>query len=176
MENIEHLLKRHLQNKESGCAVLPSPDCPSELELSDYLESRLSKEKEDLLLEHIADCPHCLSLLELAQASAKEKGKDKPSAEMIRRAKDIIQKRPGKKTLFNYKWQILAALAFILSFIFTRYFLQFLILAVVFSLKWIFEAGSTRTLIMIYHAWRKKDHGSAKRIIQDFQDKIEQRR
>ncbi|MBL7092121.1 MAG: zf-HC2 domain-containing protein [Candidatus Omnitrophica bacterium] len=186
--NIDRLIKEHLEGEMSKSETLPLyQDCPSELELSDYLENRLSREKEDSLLEHIARCPHCLSLLELAQReAAKEKAQDKPTPEMIRRAKNIMQKRPNPpatdkegragKTIFNYKWQALAFMSFILSFAFTRYFLQFLVLAVIFSIKWIFDAGSTRTLIMIYEAWRKKDKGTAQRIIRDFQDKIEQRK
>lgn len=150
-------------------------NCPSELELSDYLQSRLSGEKETQFLEHLSRCPHCLSLVELAHQSKKAAKEDKPTNEMIRRAKDIVQKKP-KRILFHYKWQVLACISFILSFILTRYFLQFLALAVIFSIKWIFDAGSTRTLIMIYEAWRKKDRGSAQRIIRDFQDKIEERK
>ncbi len=177
MENkreVDKLFKEYLEKEMSDLAVSPSLDCPSELELSDYLEKRLSKQKESLFLEHIANCPHCLSLLELAQR-AKERKQDQPTAEMIIRAKNIVQKR-STKTIFKYKWQVFAFISFILSFVFTRYFLQFLILAVVFSIKWIFDTGSTRTLIMIYEAWRKKDKGTAQRIIQDFQDKTRQRR
>lgn len=177
--NIDRLIKEQLEDEMSKRETLPLyQDCPSELELSDYLENRLSREKEDSLLEHIAKCPHCLSLLELAQREAtktKEKAQDKPTPAMIMRARNIMQKKPVK-TIFAYKWQALAFMSFILSFAFTRYFLQFLVLAVIFSLKWIFDAGSTRTLIMIYEAWRKKDKGTAQRIIRDFQDKIEQRK
>ena len=175
--NINRLIKEHLAGEMSKSETLPLyQDCPSELELSDYLKNRLSREKEDSLLEHIARCPHCLSLLELAQReAAEEKAQDKPTPEMIGRARNIMQKKP-KKTIFNYKWQVLAFISFVLSFVFTRYFLQFLVLAVIFSIKWIFDAGSTRTLIMIYEAWRKKDKGTAQRIIRDFQDKIEQRK
>lgn len=184
--NIDRLIKKHLKGEMSNIKnQTPDQNCPSELELSDYLENRLNQEKESLLLEHTADCPHCLSLLEIAQ-QAKGKGEDTPRPEMIIRAKNIVQKRSNPpatdkegrtgKTIFYYKWQIFAFVSFILSFILTRYFLQFLILAVIFSLKWVFDTGSTRTLIMIYEAWRKKDKGTAQKIIRDFQDKIEQRR
>jgi hypothetical protein len=149
--------------------------CPSELELNDYLENRLGGERETRLLEHLADCPHCLSLVELAHQSKKAANEDRPTSGMIRQAKAIVRTKP-KKTLSHYKWQISACISFILSFILTRYFLQFLALAVIFSIKWIFDTGSTRTLIMIYEAWRKKDKGRAQRIIRDFQDKLEERK
>ena len=174
--NIDGLIKKHLEAKMSDIEG-PSlyQNCPSELELSDYLEGELTQEKENLLLEHIAGCRRCLSLLELARESAKEKAIDMPSLEMLKRAKGIVPEKP-KKGILNYKWQILAAVSFLFSFILTRYFLQFLTLAVIFSLKWVFDTGTTRTLIMIYEAWRKKDKGTAQRIIQDLRDKIGQRR
>ncbi len=174
--NVDRLIKRYLQEKMSNVDGLSSENCPSESELSDYLEDRLSQESRDALLEHIADCPHCLSLLELAQG-AKEQASSMPTPTMIKRAKNLAQQETKKKTLvFKYKWAISAGISFALSFILTRYFIQFLTLAVIFSLKWIFDTGSTRTLVMIYQAWRKKDSGTVQRIIQDFQDKTIPRR
>ena len=176
--NLDRLIKKHLHLKKKIPNIEELPlgqDCPSELELNDYLENRLSQQRENLVLEHIADCPHCLSLLELSQEATKEKVKDRPTPEMIMRVKKIVRQKSAK-AIFNYKWPILAAVSFTLSFIWGRYFLQFLILAIIFSVKWIFDSGSTRTLIMIYEAWRGKDKSSAQRIIQDFQDKIEQSR
>lgn len=191
MENknnkIDQLIKKHLEARASTTDGVFLQSCPSELELSDYLDNRLSQEKQTLLLEHVAECPQCLSLLEIAQG-AKIRMKETPSLNMIRRAKNIVQKKSrsnppaiGKegragKTAFNNKWPVLACVSFIFSFVFTRYFLQFLVLAVVFSIKWIFDTGSTRTLIMIYEAWRKKDKGTAQKIIRDFQDKMEPRK
>lgn len=54
------------------------------------------------------------------------------------------------------KWLIGALVSFILSFLLPRFFLQFLALAVILGGKWIFDTQSTRTLIMIYDAWRKR--------------------
>jgi hypothetical protein len=150
-------------------------NCPSELELNDYLENRLGEEKRESILTHIADCSHCLSLLAIGHKAREMEKTDLASTQMLRRAKNIAREAPGKK-LVNYKWQISAFISFVLSFILTRFFLQFLILAVIFSIKWIFDSGSTRTLIMIYEAWRGKEKGTARKIIQDFQeDRIKQK-
>ena len=172
-DNIDRLLKRYLEKKASEAENPSLQECPNELKLDDLLEGRLSQEEQDVLIKHAAHCPNCLSLLELAQR-AKEETPSAPTPKMIMRAKSLMQK-DSKKKILDYKWQILAFISFALSFIVARFFLQFLILAVIFSIKWIFDSGSTRTLIMIYQAWRKKDQGTAQRIIQDFQDKIEQR-
>ena len=173
--SLERLIKKQLEEK------MPSHNgpglrlCPSELVLSDYLENRLGEQQQKQLLEHVADCPNCLALLELAQQSQQAQIKDQPSRAMIKRAQNALPEKQKQKNS-SRKWSFLAALTFILSFIATRYFLQFLTLAVIFSIKWIFDSGSTRTLIMIYEAWRKKDKGSAHRIIKDFQDETEQRK
>lgn len=174
-QDIDQLIKKYLGKKMANRdKFLPGKDCPTEFELSDYLEKQLSQEKENLLLEHIANCPHCLSLLELGQR-AKEKTEVGISPEMITRAEKLAQ-RSHPARMANFKWPTLALISFILSFVFAKYFMQFLILAVIFSLKWVFDTASTRTLIMVYQAWRRKDKDTAQRIIQDFQDKIGQRR
>lgn len=178
MENkpdIDQLIKKYLGKKAAKVEnLLPEQNCPTELELSDFLEKRLNQEKENLLLEHIANCSHCLALLELGQR-AKEKREFGISPEMIMRAKKLAKSNYPKR-MANFKWPILALISFILSFVVAKYFMQFLILAVIFSLKWVFDTASTRTLIMVYQAWRRKDKDTAQRIIQDFQDKVRQRR
>ncbi|MBN2096870.1 MAG: zf-HC2 domain-containing protein [Candidatus Omnitrophica bacterium] len=172
--NIDSLIKRYLESTMLKEKASSPQTCPSELQLCDYLENRLDQEQENRLLEHLADCKHCLALLELAQSQPKEITEE-PASELIARAQNIVQGRP-EKTVLSYKWPILAGISFILSFTLSRYFLQFLTLALVFSIKWIFDTGSTRTLIMIYEAWRKKDSNTAQRIIQDLRNKIELRK
>jgi hypothetical protein len=174
--NIDRLIKEYLEKTmfNSDKENMHLQNCPNELELCDYLENRLNPEKQKQVLEHITECSHCLCLLALTQRTIQE-SKDFPSHEMIKRAKNIMPKK-SKKKILNYMWPIFTFISVGLSFIFTRYFIQFLVLAVIFGVKWVFDTGSTQTLIMIYEAWRKKDKTTAQRIIQDFQDKIEQRK
>ncbi|MBN3038006.1 MAG: zf-HC2 domain-containing protein [Candidatus Omnitrophica bacterium] len=169
-KKIDAMLKQYLQEKAAGKVQSCHRDCPTELELNDYLENRISSEKEKAIIEHLAHCPNCLSLLALAQEQEIKNAQDEPSQQMIERAKNIVQKHP-KGLIIKHKWPIFATISFILSFLLRQYFLQFLVLASVFSIKWIFDTGSTRTLIMVYEAWRKKDKNTAQRIIEDFQDK-----
>jgi hypothetical protein len=173
--NIDHLIKEYFQKTASNFDKegMSLQNCPDELVLCDYLENRLNPEKQKQVLNHIAECSHCLCLLALAQRSVLA-DKDLPSVEMIKRAKNIMPKK-SKKKISNYMWPIFTFASVGLSFIFTHYFIQFLVLAVIFGIKWVFDTGSTKTLIMIYEAWCKKDKATAQRIIQGFQDKIEQR-
>lgn len=64
------------------------------------------------------------------------------------------------------KWLLGALIALFISFFSSKYFLQFLLIAAVLGIKWIFDAGATRTLIMIYEAWRQRDRGEAERSAQ----------
>ena len=139
--------------------------CPSQLEISDFLDKSLGREKERALLYHIARCPNCLSLLELGY-KAKEEYATQLTTKMLKRAQRLVPGQ-GKRSGLKQVWLILAAICFIFSFVIARFFSQFLVLAIIFSLKWILDTGSTRTLIMIYQAWRKKDSESARRIVRD---------
>jgi hypothetical protein len=176
-DDIDRLIKKVLAESDYGAA--PSfGHCPSERELSDYLEGRLDSERENVLLEHLAECSHCLSLLVLAEESLRDMEGIAPSRKMIMRAKNILRKdtKSPKNLILRYRWQFLAFISFALSFAFSRYFLQFLVIGAVFALKWVFDTASRRTLIMIYDAWRRKDRSEIDRILGNFEDKIEQRR
>ncbi|MFH1245904.1 MAG: hypothetical protein V1662_05390 [Candidatus Omnitrophota bacterium] len=135
-------------------------DCPTQLELMDYLEKRLSLSKREQIIDHISGCQGCLSMVELAQRAENEPPVFSASpARMVTRAKKLalpVSCRRGSQ----YKWLILAVVPFALSFIFPRYFLQFLIAAVILGLKWVFDTAASRTLIMVYDAWRSKDKDS----------------
>jgi len=53
-------------------------------------------------------------------------------------------------------WLFTCLFVFILSFIFKKYFMQFLILSTVFGLRWALDSINSKTLIMIYDAWKIK--------------------
>lgn len=135
-------------------------DCPSQLELNDYLEQRLSLPLQEGVMEHISACPHCFSLIELARKAEKERLVfPAPSSSMLSRAKKVASAASLKKGA-QYKWLIFTAVPFALSFVFPRYFWQFLIATVILGLKWVFDTATSRTLIMVYEAWRGKDRDS----------------
>ncbi|MFA5255328.1 MAG: hypothetical protein WC419_01350, partial [Candidatus Omnitrophota bacterium] len=52
-----------------------------------------------------------------------------------------------------------------LSFVFQRFFLQFLTATLLLGVKWITDAKSTKMLIMIYEAWKKGGEKEASRIL-----------
>ncbi len=123
-------------------------DCPSELELSRYLDCRLSEAERQALESHIASCRQCLDFLVLAHQSEKEKGRKKEFSSLIKRIKGGLGVKAGNNGAT--KWLALAIIFFILSFVFSRYFLQFLIGATILALKWVFEGEGAKRAILIF--------------------------
>ena len=169
---IGKLLKSPLGQKQSK----PQPACPAEARLSDYLQNKLPPQESEALSSHIANCAACLDLMAAAYRGDKifNELTQRPSAAAINKAKGVaMRKNLGKNDkIKRIIYPCLSALAFLLSFLFPQYFLQFLFIALLFGLKWVFETGSTRTLIMIYQAWQKKDTTQARKIAEDLKERF----
>lgn len=139
--DLEGILKAHLLRRTSGALQGKTQDCPSELELSDYLEGRLSKEEKSSIESHLSDCPYCLDLLVVAKDVAARTNKSYIKAIKI----------------LKHKWLIAATISFILSFFFPRYFLQFLIATLILGGKWVFEGQNIKSLVMIFKSLRERE-------------------
>lgn len=122
--------------------------CPSEIELSKYLDCRLSEAERLALESHIANCKLCLDLLVVAHRAENQKAKKKDFFDLIKKIKGGL----GIKIVRGSaaKWLGLSILFFVLSFIFSRYFLQFLIGATILALKWVFEGEGAKKAILIF--------------------------
>ncbi len=125
--------------------------CPSEKILSEYLSNVLSSENRNNVENHLSTCSDCRQLV-----SETHEVLNKPSLRFI---KHKITAR-----LKTNQWIIGASIAFICSFLFPKYFLQFLSATLIMSAKWIIDAKTTKMLITIYEAWKsgtsKKDEES----------------
>lgn len=141
-----------------------SLQCLSDEELADYVSGVLSDEpqKEDIA-SHIAECDFCFSKTAscVSALAGFDRGiPDRGNPASIRKAKSIPKIYPKAKTKSNYmkrnRFLFIAAGFFILSFIYKRYFLQFLVAASIFGFKWVMDTGGSRALIMIYDAWQQK--------------------
>ena len=121
---------------------------PKEAELADYLSNTLTGESRKAVEDHIACCNDCLDNAISAYESVKK----------FKERKAGIMKRSNI-------YLILAIISFILSFVFQRYFVQFLTATLLLGIKWIADAKSTKMLIMIYEAWKKGGEKEASRIL-----------
>jgi len=76
------------------------------------------------------------------------------------------------KNLKKNRWLIASITAFVLSFAFPLVFLQFLLAAGILGGKWIFDSENTKTLIMIYNAWKKGGEKEAGEMIEALKSRI----
>ncbi len=132
--------------------------CPSEEILSEYISGVLSAEERIKTEKHLAACAECRKL--------------------IAETHDIINKRDiGEiaSTVFRWigknRWLIGATMAFASSFLFPKYFLQFLAATLLLGAKCIIDARTTRMLIMIHDAWKRGDKDKADEILSRFDPK-----
>jgi len=121
---------------------------PKEAELADYLSNTLTGEGRKRIEDHIACCNDCLDNVVSAHESVK-----------------IFKKRKAGVMKKINVYLILAIISFIFSFVFQRYFVQFLTAALLLGLKWVSDAKSTKMLVMIYEAWKKGGDKEASRIL-----------
>ena len=124
--------------------------CPDESLLSAYLDGSLAGDERGAVENHIASCDECLAKVVAAYESVAAFRKKRKGAPMRK-----------------INWYAVGGVAsFALSFVFPRYFLQFLVATILLGAKWIIDAKNTRMLVMIYEAWRKGGEKEASRILE----------
>lgn len=150
MKKIKEFLKYDYRKK-----ILNVPkDCPSLKEICDYASGLLPLEKKKAIESHLAGCYHCLDMVTSIHDGIKFYNPKR-------------RYKMKKEDLFL----IMAIISFLLSFIFSRYFLQFLTATIIFGIKWIVDSKSSKTLIMIYEAWKRGGEREAGRILREIETK-----
>ncbi|MBI4437274.1 MAG: hypothetical protein HY590_07680 [Candidatus Omnitrophica bacterium] len=159
---VEEVLKQRLGE---GKTPLParSGDCPTEKELWDYLKGSSGQEGGEIA-DHLLRCEFCLHELLLAQEVRPGIGfgpAEEVSTPLLEKATHLAKKGKAKKSKMKKSLWLFLSLFFIgASFFFPRYFLQCLTLGILFGVKWIFDTATTRSLIVMYEAWKEKNRGS----------------
>lgn len=136
---------------------------PGEAVLAAFLDNSLPKDERKKCEEHLASCADCLIKIVSAYESVKDFRGDKNS----KRKMNIMKK-------INI-YLVLAIIAFALSFITPRYFLQLLVATLLLGIKWIADSKSTKMLIMIYEAWKKGGEKEASRVLEALDPKSKNR-
>lgn len=111
--------------------------CPNEETLSEYISGTLPAEKRLLIEKHLAVCRSCRTLL----AETHDITRKSASGKMITRFS------AGKREVL---WLTACLITFSASFLFSKFFLQFLAVSFLLGIKWILDAKTTKTLIMIH--------------------------
>jgi len=128
-------------------------DCPNEKILSSCLDEILPAAERAMLERHIAGCNHCLDVLLVAYEA-----QDRPRRKCPAIIKQKVRKRLGlkdRKVGPGLKWFYGALVLFTFSFVFKRFFLQFLVGAAILGFKWAMEGEGAKRAIMIFRGMRK---------------------
>jgi hypothetical protein len=130
----------------------PRPDtpCPDFPDLNDWAQGRLSEERRDALLEHVASCDACTEKIAFMKRFAEEAPPAAPSKEAEAAAKRALRgagRSPRAGNGRRHAWLGAFLLFLALSFVWKEYFLQMLLLAAVAAAKWIADGRSHRLLI-----------------------------
>lgn len=140
----------------------PSSRCPADEELAEYADGVISGAfGKQGLLSHITECGSCFSKVASAVSvltrfdNSMPEDYDKAS---IKKAQSIPGRAQRSKLniMGRNKYLYISAAFFLLSFLQSRFFLQFLAAAVVFGFKWVMDTGGSKALIMIYDVWQHR--------------------
>ena len=187
-DKIERLIKNYLEKQPRPAGQRQLPHYPEPLELYRYLTDELQGGELEKMLNFLRNNEEGQVLVRSArEIMEKESGWEKESVppDWIKVAKKMGAKSqntvcphcgkpftPFKKPLASQKWMnlawlVLAAASFALSFVFRRYFMQFLVASTLAGIKAIVELRATKTHILIYKAlsdepsqYRLQDHSS----------------
>ena len=129
---------------------------PPETKIADFLEGSLPPEERAIIEEHMAYCGECL---EKAVSAYESVG--------LFRGNKHDKGRNGFMKKLNF-YLVFAVIAFALSFVMPRYFIQLLVATLLLGIKWITDSKSTKMLVMIYEAWKKGGEKEASRILETF--------
>jgi hypothetical protein len=186
MDKLETELKNFFLKKRTDLlkgAERASAAYPDATDLYLFVMDRLEGQALRRMLDYLKSHPDEQALVaqarELAEHS-EEIEKEKVSLKAIQKAKSLVaaQKSPlcphcGKpvtvfkkpllrQRLENSGWLLGAVAAFGLSFVFKRYFMQCLVLALLAAVKWIVDERATRTRVMIYKALKEDSSDESK--------------
>ena len=119
--------------------------------LSEYL-SGCSPLDEKLLVEvHLADCETCRKLIAETHSILSRERSREALMHLLSKLKSNL-------------WPMAAGAMLALSFVFPKYFLQFLVAASLAGIKWIMDSRTTRMLIMVREAWKSGNMEKAEKI------------
>ena len=167
MDKVERLIREYLEKDLQLDHGGKTADCLDEQALLDYLEDKPTSPKRSLNEHHIAGCGFCLSNLSLL-AESRQMARDKAFApvpqNLIDKTKSLLGMGKNQESMdmqrrkMIKKWLFLTGtiISFALSFFIPRYFMQFLVAALILGIRWSFESEGGRTLIMVLDSWRRQ--------------------
>lgn len=132
--------------------------CPDEATLIAYISGKLIRAQASAVEEHIADCHLCLENIRAGYMGDKlyRENRLTDTSDKSRRKAKGIAKMKSNRVIQRNLWLAATIAAFSLSFAAPKYFVQFLVAALILGLKWVSESESVRTLIVSMDAKRSQ--------------------
>lgn len=178
MDKLDSYIKEYCERRKGLYFKSRFEDCPLPEELYSYLTGDIDPEDEERVILHLKKCPDDQEFVEKARQlleSLNESEKADIPGAVIKNAKALMRKNReiacphcGKKiTTFkkplnsqrmtNYIWLLLAAGSFALSFIYKHYFMQCLLVALLFGVKFIVDQKATKLQILVYKTLKETE-------------------
>lgn len=115
--------------------------CPTEKILSEYISACLCPQDKIDVEKHLADCAICRKLLV-------------ETHDMVKKIDFFNASYKLSRWIWTKCWFIGTLIAFLCSFFFPKYFLQFLTICLLMGAKCVIDSKNTKMLITIYEAWK----------------------
>lgn len=122
---------------------------PEEEILAEYASAVISHEDRVWVEKHISNCAKCRKLVSEAHS-------------ILTREEKLKEKKNFFRLIRKNAWGILSVLFLMMSFLFSRYFLQLLLASSLLGLKWITDSKSVKTLITIHKAQKHGEEETPK--------------
>lgn len=179
---LNEMLSAYYSKQAEGRREVPekSANCPPIETLGKYVSGTLESAELYNISSHIKSCKFCNEVVEgalLYSAYEKQINLGTVSGKIKEKAKSLnpfykTRRRKIMDYLKRNSYLMLSLASLVASFFVSRYFMQFLILATILGLKWVFNKESTRTLVMIYNAWKKRDEKSERELEEIFKNRL----
>ena len=185
MDDLERLIQQHLERKNRTEAARRDIYHPGAEDFYRYLNDEMGETELERMLGYLKGDEQAQAMvLKARQLMSEDRSTDQAlPAGLIDRAKALMPasgksapcphcgraitpfKRPvGQQKWVNLFWLLLSLVAFALSFVFRRYFMQCLAVSVIAAVKWAVEMRATKTQILIYKALSEEPEGNSERL------------
>ncbi len=158
MDTIESKLKSFLDSHRASHSGQPRVDIyPTVQELLEYFNGRLDAAREKSMLRFIAASRENQDFILRAReiyetAHTPESNQEVVPAALLARTQASLRGR-GKapiKRSHEWLWFSISLVAFAASFVIKRYFLQCLVVSLLFGIKWLLDRKTRATKLLIY--------------------------
>ena len=179
-DKIDELIKQYLESSAgSTTGKRGNVNYPTSSDLYQYLNDELTGAELERMLVFLKTSPEAQALVIRARRLMKRDGgweNEKVASRDIDRARSLMGggskkaacphcgkpitafKKPlNSQKWTNLAWVLAAAASFALSFVFRRYFMQFLVVTVLAGVKALVELRATKTQILIYKSLSNED-------------------